>query len=347
MRTTHRHITAHHRPRTRLRRARTAVLAVVTASLLATACSSADSSEDSGTSGKSSGAYPLTLESPFKTQTLDKKPERVAVVSSGDLDIALALGVEPVIIESRGGAPFDPWTKKRMDALGIDKLKSYDSTDSIDFAAIAEAKPDVILATNAWTLPDDFEMLSKVAPVVAHTTDKVGGMSWQDRVLLAGKALDRQDQAKKEVADVEKAFGAAREKHPEFKGKTLTYAVMHPNQITYMSHQEWDAGFFLDLGFTRPKNAAKFKVGKEAVSVENIDLLDADVLVVGYPFGDEGVITREKLEKDRLFTKLEAVKGDNYLVMDNQAASPLAYPSVLSQPWLLDHMLPRLDKTVS
>jgi len=323
--------------------AATTGLAVLLAAALA-GCGSDASGDDAGSTSASGGTYPMTLESPFGTTELTAQPERVAVVSAVDLDIALALGVTPVTAPVFGDYPLDPWTQDALDGTEID---TYDSTDGTDYAAIAAAEPDVILATSGWTLDEDYDQLAKIAPVVSFQgEDGLSAMTWADRTEVAAQALGIPEKGDDVVASVETAFADARAAHPDFEGKSYTYAVIHPDQITYISAQGSDVSFFTDLGFTLPETASQFSEEDSAVSKENLDLLDADVLLVGYPFGDEGLLSRDQLETDPLFQKIPAVAAKHYTVIGDDVASPLAYPTPLSQTWALQQMLPVLEQAV-
>lgn len=313
-----------------------------------TAASGAATTEASVSPAAAGTSYPLTLESPFGTTTLAAKPAKVAVVSSVDLDIALALGVLPVIAPKYGDSTLDPWATEAVATLGQGELTTYDSTDGTDFEAIAAAKPDVILATSGWSLDADYAQLSKIAPIVSFQgADGLAAMTWAERTAEAATALDLTPAGQAAVGKVRTAFTDAAAANPAFAGKTITYAVIHPDQITYISHAGSDMNFFTDLGFTLPATASQFSEANNAVSRENVDLLDADVLLIGYPFGDQGLLTRSALESDPLFRQIPAVANGHYAVVDDAVASPLAYPTPLSQPWVLAQLLPVLQSAVA
>lgn len=336
---------------------RLTVAAVAAGALALAGCSGAGTTATGTTESTSvasvspaaaSTSYPLTLESPFGTTTLTARPTRVAVVSSVDLDVALALGVLPVIAPQYGDATLEPWSADAVAGLGQGELKTYDSTDGTDLEAIAAAKPDVILATSGWTLDTDYEQLAKIAPIVSFQgEDGLAAMTWAERTEEAATALDLAAAGDRAVAAVDTAFAEAAAANPEFAGTTITYAVIHPDQITYISYAGSDMKFFTDLGFTLPATASQFSDANDAVSRENVDLLDADVLLIGYPFGDEGLLTRSALESDPLFRQIPAVAGGHYAVVDDAVASPLAYPTPLSQPWVLAQLLPVLQSAVA
>jgi iron complex transport system substrate-binding protein len=340
-----------------LRRFTVATAATALAALTLAGCSGGGTATGTGESPTSSAAvspaaastsYPLILESPYGTTTLDAKPAKVAVVSSVDLDVALALGGLPVIAPQYGDAELEPWSAAAVQALGQGELTTYDSTDGTDFEAIAAAAPDVILATSGWTLDTDYEQLSKIAPVVSYQgEDGLAAMSWADRTQEAATALDLAAEGEEALDRVDTAFSEAATANPEFDGKTITYAVLHPDQITYISHQDSDMDVFTNLGFVLPANAAQFSDTNDAVSRENVDVLDADVLLIGYPFGDEGVLTRSELEADPLFQQIPAVANGHYAVVDDAVASPLAYPTPLSQTWVLEQLVPVLATAVA
>ncbi|MGO2140008.1 MAG: ABC transporter substrate-binding protein [Leucobacter sp.] len=325
-------------------RAAAAIAAIAAMTLLA-GCSPSGELAGGSTSEATKG-FPMTLENPWGTTTIETKPTKVAVIDAVDLDIALALGVEPILSSRYADNAFEPWTEEKLAADNID-LQTYDSTDGTDYIAIAAADPDVILATSGWTLDDDYEKLAEIAPVVTWGKgQELTDLTWADRTLLAGKALGLEDRAAEVVADVEGAFAAASEAHPKWQGATLTYAVMHPSQISYVTYEGSDVSFFTDLGFVLPEQASKFSDANNAVSIENIDMLDADVLLVGYPFGDEGILTQSALEANALFQQLPAVKEGRYGILGDDVASPLAYPTPLSHPWVLDRMVPQLEAVV-
>ena len=86
--------------------------AALAAALLVSGCSaSAENSKTASTPGSEGNAlpaaegtttYPLTLESPYGTSILEKRPERVAAIvpNAVDTEMLLALGVKPVLSSS-------------------------------------------------------------------------------------------------------------------------------------------------------------------------------------------------------------------------------------------------------
>ena len=329
-----------------------ALAAVGVAALVAvlSACSDAASPPTEPTQPpatvESSGVYPVTLDSPFGSTELDAQPERVAVVSAVDLDIALALGIVPVTAPRLGDLPPDPWTQNAL-ADAEEEVDFYDATDGTDYAAIAAAEPDVILATSGWTLAEDYEPLAAIAPVVSFRgADGLAAMTWADRTTVAAAALGVPEQGAAAIAGVQQRFADARAAHPQFAGRSITYAVVRPDQISYVSVAGSDVSFFTDLGFTLPPTATQLDGTTSALTPQSIGLLDADVLLVAYPFGDQGLVGRAALETDKTFVKIPAVAAGHYAVVEDDVVPPLANPTPLSQTWVLERLLPVLEGAV-
>ncbi|MFE3609634.1 ABC transporter substrate-binding protein [Streptomyces goshikiensis] len=340
-------------------RSRTAAALTATAACLAllTACGGSDDSSaaDKPAAGASAGAgkgsFPVALKNAWGSAEIKKKPLKVATVSDGDTDIALALGIVPVITpDAEDGGKVPEYKQRAIDKLGAGKLKTYDDTDGTAYEAIAAEAPDVILGINTWEMDKDYAKLTPIAPVVTYA-DKAQAdtMTWQDRLKTAAKALGLEAKAEEVIAASAKGTSDAAAAHPEFKGKTYAYTVVHPEQISFMSYGDQDPGVFEQLGFAKTDKAKNYGPDKNAVSLENLDQLDADVLLVTYPFGDRGVISPKELEANKLFLSLNSVKSKHFAVVpsENTLASAIAYPDALSAPWIVEQLTPILAKAVA
>lgn len=329
--------------------------AAPTASVILVALAGCGSAEDSSASESTQTAgtteYPLALETPYGSTTLEKAPERVVAI--GDLDDALALGIIPVgSFKPAGDA--DELYDYEQDALDkakstspvkkIDKL--FDPYADLDFEAIAALDPDVILAAGYWDLEKSYDTLAEIAPVVA--LPKGTDSTWENRHKVAAKALDREEQGKDNIAAVEDAFTSARKDNPEFADLTLNYAVVYPTQVTYMSVPDTEASwFFTQLGFQPGPEHGKFgkEYPKDVVSEEQTSLLDADIVVIGYhSLLEDG--QREKFEKSSLFQLLRAMKNGTYIPLPKGHDSSIPQPGVLSSLDCLEAVLPLLEETV-
>ncbi|MGV9316428.1 ABC transporter substrate-binding protein [Streptomyces sp. NPDC003691] len=331
----------------RRRGATRTLLAAVTCLALVTACGGKDDSgADAAPAAGTAGSFPVAVDTAWGKSKVTKKPVRVATVSDGDTDIALALGIVPVITpDAEDGGPVPEYKQRAVDKLGAGKLKTYDDADGTDYEAIAAEAPDVILGMNTWSMEADYAKLSPIAPVVTYTDKKhADTLPWQDRLLGAAKALGMTGEAQKIIAANEKAVADAAAANPQLKGKTYTYAVVHPEQITFMSHGEQDPGVFEELGLRKTEKSKSYTAKKNAISLENLDELEADMLLLTYPFGDEGLLSAAELEGNKLFRSLDVVKRKNFAVIPskNTLASAMAYPDALTSPWVVEKLTPIL-----
>lgn len=311
----------------------------------AAGCGSGGSQQEASSDG-----FSLTQENHWGTTEIDGVPEKVAVVSSGDRDIAYSLGITPVIQPVYPGAFVSEYVGEAEAELGIEDPVTYDDTDGTDFVAIAKAAPDVILAMNSYTIAEDYEKLSKIAPVVTYAAPSdVNALTWQDRVTRAAEALDMADEGAAAIGDAEESATQAAAEHPEFDGKTYTYVVVHPEQLSYASYKDQDPGVFEALGLQKAPGSADFTVEDNGVSLENVIDFDADVVLIAYPFGSDGVISSDELESNRLWQEIPAVKDGRWGVIDAESglASDVAYPSVLSYPWVVENLTPVLADAVA
>lgn len=306
--------------------------------------------EPGATTPMTAAQFPITQKNAWGETEVESAPTRIAVVSGGDRDIAYALGIKPVISPTCPGCFVSPYVGETEKKLGITDPTTFDDTDGTDFEAVAAAEPDLILGMNSYSMDEEYEKLTKIAPVVTFSDPKqVFDMTWEDRLLRAAEALGMTDQATQVIAANKKVAADAAAAHPEFAGKTYTYVVVHPNQLTYASSADQDPGVFEALGLTKAPTSKNYSTEKDGVSLENVDQFDADVVLVAYPFGDEGIISRSKLESNKLWQSIPAVKNGHSAVVDAKSglASDIAYPTVLAYPWVVQQITPVLDKAIN
>jgi iron complex transport system substrate-binding protein len=329
------------RPTSRQRFASASLVLGLAATLAA--CGS-DDDEGPG-SGSGSSDFSLEQTNAWGTTSLDERPTRIAVVSDGDRDIAYALGISPVVEPVWPGSFEGPYVATTKDELGIDEPVTYDATDGTDFEAVAAADPDVILGVNAYSMDEDYEQLSRIAPVITFAdVDDATDLTWDERLTRAAEGLGMEDEAQAVIEENRARAAAVGVDHPELVGTSYTYLVVHPEQLSYMSSASAPLNPVDDMGLVRPANAGDFDGNNNAVALENLRDVDADVLLVAYPFGDEGLMSADQLESNELFTSIPAVQAGRWAIVDseNGLAGAFAYPSALSYSWVIDQLEPLL-----
>lgn len=304
----------------------------------------------SATRADAQAAFPVTIEHKFGTTTLSKAPQRVVALGFSDQDPLIALGVTPVAVRYWFGDKSDaifPWADDQTD--GTNPVVFNMPFGSLNYEAILAAKPDLIVAVYSGITREEYELLSDIAPTVAQSAAYIDfGMPWQESTRLIGAALGKQAEAETRVDAVESKFEAARAQNPRFAGKSVAVVYGYKaGSYGYYTAQDSRARFFTDLGFVVPQDLVDLAGDSYYVDVsaEQVDLLDRDLIVfVGLQFVDGG---RAAIEADPLFSRLRAVQEGRVLYVGDDLDSALQFSTVLSLPYVLDHILPDLRAAVS
>ncbi|WP_431805064.1 iron-siderophore ABC transporter substrate-binding protein [Microbacterium sp. bgisy203] len=332
-------------------RIRTAAALTAAAALLLTGCASSGSAPSSTDGAADSDAFPVTITHALGETTIPAQPERVATISWGNQDVALALGVVPVGMDAQvwswtGNA--DPgvyeWTSDKLAELGGDEPTLFDVTDGIDFEAIADTTPDVILAAQSGLTEEEYGTLSDIAPVVAYP-DIPWFTPWRTQITMNAEALGMKTEGEALVADLDAQIADATD-GAGFDGKTAAFFYMSSSDLSSVSlYTGGDSrtAFLTDLGFTEPKVAADAAAKGSFYldfSAENADQLkDVDVIVT---YGDETLLPA--LQADPLWSTLPAVKnGAVVAVGEGNAFSAAVSPTALSIPWVLTDYVAKLS----
>ncbi|GFM96758.1 ABC transporter substrate-binding protein [Streptomyces fulvorobeus] len=312
--------------------------AVATLLLGLSACGSPDGSDGSTTaSDGAEGAFPAKVATKFGEVTVDEKPKRVVALGWGDAETVLALGGQPVGASdwlAFGGEGVGPWAKDRYD-----KSPQLIGTMEPEYEKIAALRPDLILDTKSSGDRTRHDTLSKIAPTVGVPE---GGdqymISWEKQTEMVAAALGVPDKGAKLIAETEKKFAAAVKANPGFKDSTITLGSRTSEGYGAYVGGTGRVDFAERLGFEN-NPAVEAKAGDSftvPVSKENLDLLDAD-LVVMEPIG----VPAASISDDPLYQAVPAVKAGHSLVFDDQGISQaFATDSVLSVSYALDKVVP-------
>ncbi|AJT42064.1 iron-siderophore ABC transporter substrate-binding protein [Psychromicrobium lacuslunae] len=331
-------------------------VAALVAALALTSCSTGNvaATDKNSEPSAASDQFPVTLKNVFGETTIKSQPQRVATVSWVNDDTALALGVVPVgmpKVEWGGDAQgLTPWKadalSKLSASLGTEKApKLYSEADGINFTEIAKTTPDVILAAYSGLSKEDYQKLSKIAPVVAYNGDPYG-TSWQDSTTAIGKALGKSQQAQELVTSTEKAIKDEASKFPQLAGKSFVAGNLEPGKadgVNIYTDLDNRPKFLTSLGLKQSsvvqaatKDAKSFFI---SWSLEKANELDSDVFVSWVP--DAGA--KDAILKDPLLGQVPAIKK-GALVADPDKTLNLAISaaSPLSIPWALNKFVPEL-----
>lgn len=306
--------------------------------------SGGDSGDDGGGSGEGGQG---AIRHRYGNTEIPATAERVVTVGYTGHDAVLALGVTPVAVrEWFGERPYATWAWAQ-DELG-DAEPEVLSSEELNFEWIAALEPDLILGVTSGMTRDEYDTLSEIAPTVGQSGEYVDyGVPWQEATRTTGRALGRERRAEEEVSEVESRFQETRAKHQEFENATGVVALYGENGSFSAYGPEDTRGRFMSaLGFEPPDEISELAGDQfyAEISTERLDLLDADVLVVIVPDGG-----REALEQDELYRQLAVVREDRAIVLETSdaLAGALSFGTVLSLPYLLGEMVPRLSRSLA
>jgi len=292
-------------------------------------------------------AFPVVVEHVYGATTIAAKPERVVTWGWSAQDVVIDLGIAPV------GMPFFaygggedgilPWTEAALAEQGFELPVVLPNTTEPPLEAIAALQPDVIIAPYSGLSPEEYELLSNVAPVIAYP-DKPWFASWQDVVTLTGQALGLSQDAEALIADTQAFLEAEVAKYPEAKGIIFANIVnRNDGQVSVRLEGEPRVQLFADVGLIpapAPAEAVTNDTGiSYFVSYENFDRIPAELLISFFndqksadDFFSMDLISLSPLVAKGAYTKLV---GEDLTMSVSGAVSPVSlrwgFPQVMAE----------------
>lgn len=334
-------------------------LALMT-SLIVTGCSSTSVSVETTESATNDVSteitqFPIRIQHAFGETVIDQKPERVAAIAWGNYDVPLALGVIPVGISMANYGVTDnsgmlPWTLDKFSALGVEDPVLFDDLAGLNFEAIADSNPDVILAAYSGITKEEYDLLSEIAPVVAYPQNPWQTL-WRDQITLNATAMGMKSEGEALVNDLEILIDEKVANYDELKNLKAAFFYFNPADLgSFYMYLPNDprAAYLTDLGMAFPESvmtlnedASSFAI---SISSEKADLLDDIDLIITY--GNDDLL--EALKSDRLLGTIPAIQNGAVAVIED--GTPLAAsgtPSALSISATLDDYLKILAEAAS
>ncbi len=317
---------------------------------------SAGSGTPTSAAGADAAAYPVTVAHAHGETTIEKAPTRIATIGWADADVVTALGVVPVgapkITWGGNAKGSTDWFDAQAATLGVQDgdIARYDDSAGIPFDAIAATSPDPILGLSSGVSKEEYDKLSKIAPVVAYT-DKPWGTPWEDQLDAIGKALGKEKEAAELKARTEKVIADAIAANPQVKGKSAAWAWFSPTDLSTIglyTSSDMRPQMLREFGLldsptvaAMSKDTSEFSVN---LSAEKASTLDAD-LVVFYAEKGAGA---EQITGNALLGQIPALQKKQYVASaDNAVALSMSLPSPLSVQTAVDKFFPKIVTALS
>lgn len=333
------------------------LLIFLTFMLLMAACSNGESNsapdstpnEDNETpdSENVESEYPIVIEHAFGETVIESKPERVATIQWGNHDVVLALDVVPVGFSAANFGVQDdsgllPWTVEKLDELGVTDPNVFQDTDGLDFEAISDANPDVILAAYSGITEEDYELLNEIAPVVAYP-EAPWVTTWREQVSYNATGMGMEAEGEKLITDIENMIDEKLADYPEIEGKKVVWVNFSADDLSKLhiyTPVDTRVSFLYELGMTYPESITEQITDPSSyslsLSAENAEALyDADLLI-GY--GDDKLY--EAIKDDSLLGKIPAIeKGAVAFITSDTPLVAAGTPNPLSISYTIDEYL--------
>ncbi|WOI58125.1 ABC transporter substrate-binding protein [Palleronia sp. LCG004] len=298
--------------------------------------------------------YPITIGHAFGETVIEEKPERIASVGWANHEVPLALGVVPVGFARANWGDEDgdgvlPWVSDRLDQLGAEVPVLFDEGDGVDFEAVAGTDPDVILAAYSGISRQDYEVLSRIAPVVAYP-EAAWTTTWREMIRQNAAGIGLASDGDALVAQLEARIAEAVAGHPELAGKTGMFVThLDPRDLStigFYAAADQRVQFLRDLGLEIPEAVASASDAGQysgRISAERVDMFDDVDVVVTY--GDAARLS--EMRENPLIAQFPAVARDAVVLLGNDAIGTAANPTPLSIGHVLDGYVEMLARAAA
>jgi iron complex transport system substrate-binding protein len=268
------------------------------------------------------GVFPRTVKHALGETKLEKKPERVVVLDSGELDDVLALGITPVGMATTAGQSGLPSYLKDK-AQGI---KTVGGISELNLEVIAALKPDLILGSKLRA-NDLYDKLSAIAPTVFSIRP---GFPWKENFLLIADSVGAEDKATGILNDYQQRANDVKSK-VEGSPK-ISLVRFRPGEIRLYGNLSFSGVILTDIGLPRPKIQDVQDLAVE-VSQENIGKAAGDWIFYS-SYGKPDATDENKVVNGNLWKSLPAVKNGKSARVDDEVwflgLGPLGAMAVLT-----------------
>ncbi|MEM9439479.1 MAG: ABC transporter substrate-binding protein [Pseudomonadota bacterium] len=284
--------------------------------------------------------FPQTFEHRYGTTIIEQRPERVVSLSFSGHDDLLALGVTPVALRYwYGDFPRGvwPWAEDKLGDAEPVVLRG-----ELDLEAIAALQPDAIVGLWSGITEDQYSLLSQIAPTVAAEAAYTDyGTPWHVRARTLGRVIGEAENADEFVGAIEARMDKIANDNPSWEGKTAAVAFHWSDAPGAYSSIDIRPLVLAELGFTTPDviNAAAAEGNGYSArfSKEDLSALDTDLLI-WIVSGDVENIRSLPLRKS-----LKAHKEGREVLADALLSGAFSHASLLSLPYVLDHLVPLIE----
>lgn len=278
------------------------------------------------------GVFPRTVTHFGGETTIESEPKKVVVLSTGQLDDVLTLGVAPIASTTATDAELIPTYLSEEygdDFSSLSDLQTVGTRKAPDTEAIANLTPDLILINSTNKDEALMESLQAIAPVVVTEGT---GVNWKQDYLLIAAALGKTEQAQTDLDEYTARAAALGEKVDD--STTFSFVRYSSDRTRIWGVSSFIGSIADDAGLARP-DSQTFADTSQDISAEQLDLADGDYLFYGAQNGDASGLTDAAL-----WSSLGAVASNSAYQVDDEMFYLNAGMTAANE------VLDTLDKTV-
>ena len=265
------------------------------------------------------------LDANGQSHTVPDDPQRVVVLSELDLDSALTLGVQPVgTVNGRGQGTLPRYL---LDKAGKG-IQVVGDLDNPNLEKLIDLEPDLILT--GQTKPELLTLLNEIAPTVVTGN---WGEPWKTVFNRSANVMNKETEAKAFLARYDARLAEARSKLAKHQGEQVSIVRWNPKGPSYMHGGTFASSVVTEMGLARPAHQIGDKSPHSpALSLESLNLLDGDWLVVGtLSTSGDAVDAMKQAEQTPAFQQLGAIKGKRFGAVDGSLWTSTGGPQAALQ----------------
>ncbi|PGQ43266.1 iron siderophore-binding protein [Bacillus thuringiensis] len=280
-------------------------------SMLLSACGKSSNKEES--TKEDNKKEVVTVEHAMGKTEVPANPKRVVILTNEGTEALLELGVKPVgAVKSWTGDPWYPHIKDKMK-----DVKVVGDEGQVNVETIASLKPDLIIG-NKMRHEKVYEQLKAIAPTVFSETLRG---EWKDNFKFYAKALNKEKEGQKVVADYESRMKDLKGKLGDKVNQEISMVRFMPGDVRIYQKNSFSGVVLNDIGFKRPPLQDKDDFAIKGITKEQIPNMDGDYLFYFTSDKDadknnEGNSLAKEWTEDPLFKQLQASKNNKVFQVD-------------------------------
>jgi iron complex transport system substrate-binding protein len=300
--------------------------------VIVTGCNNYSSQKSQVSNNNSVKSECKVIKHEFGEACVPLNPQRIIALDETMMEILLALDLQPV------AAPEPPLTGSKRQKF-TNKFKEIETLGKVaqpNLEKIVQLKPDLIVGFS-FGVEQNYKSLSTIAPTVGIDYVQAG---WKDALVRVGEITSKSKQAQQLLDEYQQRVQALHRKLKDkdnFKTVTISRFYAPGGTPEFRNKFSFPVSILSELGLSIPEKQSQINTTSDypyvSVSLERIDLLDADILFTALDAKAEESF--QKYQDSPLWQKLNVVQNNQVYTVDS---SYWIFGNILSANAILDDL---------